>query len=322
LGDGRLIAQVNNDVRYFLADQQGSTRLLSDAAGAITSSYDYSAFGETLSTNAETAYLYTGQQYDAATAMYSLRARYYAPGAGRFVSRDVWPVDYGDPFELNRYGYMGGNPIRWTDPTGWHAGTLPAPGPNAGSQSGGGNDYSALLQMTLWQIRVTKVFGVVVGCITARHVSRLLAHSKQGMALFLLELLQPSPNPCHIPVQITPSLLLPDIAAHIQTAQAGVYPMLLYYHADENKATTVRNHVCRRGPSNPRPLGMQCDEYPYASTDIYPAQPATPRVVSTTFVPIDENRTQGVLLGGIFGVGGFYGISMLRRPGEFAAVVI
>jgi hypothetical protein len=44
--------------------------------------------------------------------------------------------------------------------------------------------------------------------------------------------------------------------------------------------------------------------------------------VSTTFVPIDENRTQGVLLGGIFGVGGFYGISMLRRPGEFAAVVI
>jgi RHS repeat-associated protein len=37
----------------------------------------------TLSTNAETAYLYTGQQYDAATAMYSLRARYYAPGAGQ-----------------------------------------------------------------------------------------------------------------------------------------------------------------------------------------------------------------------------------------------
>jgi uncharacterized protein RhaS with RHS repeats len=79
LGNGKLIAQVNNDVRYFLADQQGSTRLLSDAAGAITSSYDYSAFGETLSTNAETAYLYTGQQYDAATAMYSLRARYYNP---------------------------------------------------------------------------------------------------------------------------------------------------------------------------------------------------------------------------------------------------
>jgi RHS repeat-associated protein len=73
----------------------------------------------TLSTNAETAYLYTGQQYDAATAMYSLRARYYAPGAGRFVSRDVWPVDYGDPWELNRYGYTAGNPVRWTDSSGF-----------------------------------------------------------------------------------------------------------------------------------------------------------------------------------------------------------
>jgi hypothetical protein len=39
---------------------------------------------------------------------------------GRFVSRDVWPVDFGDPWELNRYGYTGGNPVRWTDPTGWN----------------------------------------------------------------------------------------------------------------------------------------------------------------------------------------------------------
>jgi RHS repeat-associated protein len=114
-------------VRYFLGDVQGSTRLLSDETGAITSSYDYSAFGKlvyppaTLSTNAETAYLYTGQQYDAATEMYSLRARYYAPGAGRFVSRDVWPVDYGDPWELNRYGYAGGNPGNYSDPSGWMA---------------------------------------------------------------------------------------------------------------------------------------------------------------------------------------------------------
>jgi RHS repeat-associated protein len=124
LAAGRLIAQVNNDVRYFLGDVQGSTRLLSDTTGAITSSYDYSAFGETLSTNAETAYLYAGQQYDAATAMYSLRARYYAPGAGRFVSRDVWPVDYGDPWELNRYGYVGNGPIRGSDPSGWASATL------------------------------------------------------------------------------------------------------------------------------------------------------------------------------------------------------
>jgi RHS repeat-associated protein len=122
LAHGRLIAQVNNDVRYFLADQQGSTRLLTDSAGQITSEYDYSAFGElTDSPSVETKYLYTGQQFDQGTGMYSLRARYYTPGAGRFVSRDVWPVDYGDPWELNRYGYVGNNPGNYSDPSGWTA---------------------------------------------------------------------------------------------------------------------------------------------------------------------------------------------------------
>jgi hypothetical protein len=33
----------------------------------------------------------------------------------------VWPVDYGDPWELNRYGYVGGNPGNYSDPTGWTA---------------------------------------------------------------------------------------------------------------------------------------------------------------------------------------------------------
>jgi hypothetical protein len=30
-------------------------------------------------------------------------------------------VDYGDPWELNRYGYTGGNPGNYSDPTGWNA---------------------------------------------------------------------------------------------------------------------------------------------------------------------------------------------------------
>jgi len=33
-------------------------------------------------------YLYTGQQFDALTGLYSLRARYYDPALGRFLSRD------------------------------------------------------------------------------------------------------------------------------------------------------------------------------------------------------------------------------------------
>jgi hypothetical protein len=50
-----------------------------------------------------------------------MRARTYAPTVGRFLSRDVWPVDYGNPFELNRYVYAANNPVRWSDPSGFMA---------------------------------------------------------------------------------------------------------------------------------------------------------------------------------------------------------
>lgn len=57
----------------------------------MTSAYIYSAFGELRGTDApETRYLYTGQQYDATTQLYSLRARVYNPTEGRFLSRDTW----------------------------------------------------------------------------------------------------------------------------------------------------------------------------------------------------------------------------------------
>ncbi|MFN8531666.1 MAG: RHS repeat-associated core domain-containing protein [Anaerolineae bacterium] len=65
-----------------------------------------------------TNYLFAGQQYDAATGLYSMRARYYDPTTGRFLSRDTWPIDYANPAELNRYVYAAGNPVRWSDPSG------------------------------------------------------------------------------------------------------------------------------------------------------------------------------------------------------------
>jgi hypothetical protein len=51
--------------------------------------------------------------------MQYLRARYYDPAVGRFVSRDVWEGLYFYPSSMNRWMYVGGNPINRIDPSGF-----------------------------------------------------------------------------------------------------------------------------------------------------------------------------------------------------------
>ena len=105
---------------YFLHDGQGSTRALTNAAGVVTDTYDYTAFGDLYAQTGltETPYLYTGQQYDAVTGLYSLRARYYDPAVGRFLGRDKFGHQFGYPLDLNRYEYVTSNPISLIDPSG------------------------------------------------------------------------------------------------------------------------------------------------------------------------------------------------------------
>jgi len=47
-----------------------------------------------------------------------LRARYYAPGMGRFITKDAWLGDYNRPLSLNHWMYGYGNPVKYIDPTG------------------------------------------------------------------------------------------------------------------------------------------------------------------------------------------------------------
>ena len=93
LGDMVLSQHTPTETQYLLGDSQNSTIAVTDSSGGVTSEYDYDAFGELLDNTApgidnapaepETDYLYAGQQFVPTLGLYSMRARYYAPGEGR-----------------------------------------------------------------------------------------------------------------------------------------------------------------------------------------------------------------------------------------------
>ncbi|WP_216825072.1 polymorphic toxin-type HINT domain-containing protein [Agarilytica rhodophyticola] len=107
-------------VSYYHYDGLGSTRHLSDSLGSLTDSYDYEAFGETLSQTGSTVnnYLFTGEQLDASLSQYYLRARYYDQGNGRFTQMDTWMGNNHDPVTLHKYLYANADPGNMIDPTG------------------------------------------------------------------------------------------------------------------------------------------------------------------------------------------------------------
>jgi RHS repeat-associated protein len=64
--------------------------------------------------------LYTGQERDAETNLDFFQARYMSSGLARFMSPDPYNAgaDLTNPQSWNGYGYVGGQPLVYTDPTG------------------------------------------------------------------------------------------------------------------------------------------------------------------------------------------------------------
>jgi len=60
----------------------------------------------------------SGEQYDSDLALYYLRARYYNPATGRFLSRDPEDGKPNDPQSLHKYLYASGDPVNRIDPSG------------------------------------------------------------------------------------------------------------------------------------------------------------------------------------------------------------
>ena len=85
-----LVSQVSGaNTYYYLADGLGSTLATTDSSGAVVNSYTYDVYCKTTASSGSQAneFQLTGQQTDP-TGLQYLRARYYDPEVGGFLSRD------------------------------------------------------------------------------------------------------------------------------------------------------------------------------------------------------------------------------------------
>jgi len=101
----------SNENGYYVYNGHGDVVSIVDGNGLITKTYDYDAFGVETDKN-ETdlnPFRYCGEYTDLETGSIYLRARYYNPVTGGFMSED--PIRDG----LNWYIYANNNPVRYGD---------------------------------------------------------------------------------------------------------------------------------------------------------------------------------------------------------------
>jgi RHS repeat-associated protein len=114
-----IIAQQQAERQYYMHDGLGSVRQLLDSTGEIETSYAYDPFGvPVMGGDGSNPYQFTGEAWDAEVELLYLRARYYQPEVGRFITKDPWAGELQRPATLNLYAYARNNPFNLVDPTG------------------------------------------------------------------------------------------------------------------------------------------------------------------------------------------------------------
>jgi RHS repeat-associated protein len=108
--------QRNGTTYYYTQDAQANVTGLLNATGGIVHQYNYTPYGEAQGGygNIVDPYQYKGREWDAEARLYYMRARYYDPQLGRFISEDPIGIAGG----LNVYAFAGGEPVNRSDPSG------------------------------------------------------------------------------------------------------------------------------------------------------------------------------------------------------------
>lgn len=112
-----LTENTTGGMRYLLSDGLGSIRHVVDEAGEVVRYQEFDPYGNPVGEN-EMSYGYTGEWWEAEVGLLHLRARWYMPETGTFLSKDPWEGDELRPATMNGWSYVEGNPINRIDPTG------------------------------------------------------------------------------------------------------------------------------------------------------------------------------------------------------------
>jgi len=150
INNGQMLARQidNNNLQSYISDAKGSVLKLNNFDGSNSQNYSYDAYGNIINTALSSQkisvttnsaitqgldaqsnnfaaatinpFQYNGERTDANTALQYLRARFYNPEIKRFINQDTYSL-------LNKFGYVDGNPVMKTDPSGhnpvsdwWH----------------------------------------------------------------------------------------------------------------------------------------------------------------------------------------------------------
>jgi RHS repeat-associated protein len=213
------------------------------------------------------------------------RARWLDTSTGRFTQMDEYPGNESDPASLHKYLYAGANPVNGRDPSGY---------------------------FTLMDIGIAQNLGAVmrtVGAQGLRQVTQRIvtaAHVYGRVLIHQLRKCVSQPRKCKMPVAVlNTGMPIVGTSEHIDEAQGanpgigrftGRAPMILHRTKPHSRSWLRRTTECRR-PQSGRAVGLDCDEYPFASTLEGGRRNHQLGRVSLRPLPAWESPLQGVLLG-------------------------
>ncbi len=127
-----LTAEQGTTVIYYHHDVRGDPIVVTTETGQIQWIESYRGYGQAeprvssegfgLGDNAAESHdnrlSFTGHESDGGSGLTYMKARYYDPLVGRFMSNDPVGFKFSNTMMFNRYTYENGNPYKYIDPVG------------------------------------------------------------------------------------------------------------------------------------------------------------------------------------------------------------